>query len=141
MADGPKVTVRQVDAYASRGSVREHSEILIDRPVEKGGTDRGPMGGELMLIGLAGCFMSNLLAAARERGEQISGVEVAVSAQLDGTPPRWVEVDFRVRADEVAPDVLSKLVKIAERGCIATTTLKAGSQLNIHIESPVDAPR
>jgi putative redox protein len=140
MTEGPKLTVRQVDAYSSRGSAREYS-VLIDRPVEKGGTDRGAMGGELMLIGLAGCFMSNLLAAARERNEQVSGVEITVAAQQDGTPPRWVEIDFRVRADDVAPEVLSRLVKIAERGCIATTTIKAGTKLNIHLESAVEAPR
>ena len=35
----------------------------MDRPGPKGGQDKGPMGGEALLMGLGGCFMSNLLAA------------------------------------------------------------------------------
>ena len=59
-----EVTVRQVQATpTSEGQVREH-RVLVDRPAAKGGHDRGPMGGELLLVALGGCFMSNLIAAA-----------------------------------------------------------------------------
>lgn len=131
MADGPRVTIRQVGPSTGEGSVRGHS-VLVDRPVEKGGSDRGPMGGELMLIGLGGCFLSNLLAAARERGQLVSGVEVGVSSRMEGTPPRYTDIGIKVRADSVSPDLLDKLITIAERGCIATTTLRAGSTISAH---------
>ena len=39
----------------------------MDRPEAKGGQNKGPMGGEAMLMGLGGCFMSNPLAAAVAR--------------------------------------------------------------------------
>jgi putative redox protein len=58
-----KASVRQVSASASQASARGHTS-WVDRPEAKGGTNRGPMGGELMLMGIGGCFMSNLLAAA-----------------------------------------------------------------------------
>ena len=56
-------TVTQLDHSASLADVRGH-RLTIDRPQAKGGQDKGPMGGEALLMGLGGCFMSNLLAAA-----------------------------------------------------------------------------
>jgi putative redox protein len=89
------------------------------------------MGGELMLIGLGGCFLSNLLAAARERGEPVTGVEVEVSAGVAGPPTRYTDIEIRVKGDGVHPDRLAHLVTVAERGCIATQTLRAGSPIAV----------
>ena len=66
-----QASVTQLDHSASLGEVRGH-QITIDRPEAKGGQDKGAMGGEALLMGLGGCFMSNLLAAARARDIAIS---------------------------------------------------------------------
>ena len=50
-----------------------------DRPQEKGGEDRGAMGGEHILMGLGGCLSSNLLAAIRAREAAIDHVTITVS--------------------------------------------------------------
>jgi putative redox protein len=105
--------------------------VKVDRPPEKGGADQGPMGGELMLIGLGGCFLSNLLAAARERGEAVNGVEVEVSAAVAGPPTRYTDIEIRVKADSVSPERLAHLARVAEKGCIATATLRAGSPITV----------
>jgi putative redox protein len=130
MAPGLRVTVRQIGPSTGEGSVRGHA-VKTDRPMEKGGSDQGPMGGELMLIGLGGCFLSNLLAAARERGDPLTGVEVEVSAGVTGPPTRYTDVEIRVKVDGADPDHLGRLVLIAERGCIATATLRAGSPITV----------
>ena len=54
------VMVEQVSSTASSGNVRGH-ELTMDRPEPKGGSNAGMMGGEALLNGLGGCFMSNLL--------------------------------------------------------------------------------
>jgi putative redox protein len=54
-------TVTQLDHSTSEGQARDHS-LTMDRPQAKGGQNKGPMGGEALLLGLGGCFMSNLLA-------------------------------------------------------------------------------
>ena len=50
------VHVRQIAGSTSEATLRTH-KVLVDRPVAKGGADQGPMGGELFLAGLGGCFM------------------------------------------------------------------------------------
>ena len=127
--------VHQVGPSAGRGSVRTHT-VLIDRPTDKGGADRGPMGGELLLLALGGCFMSNLLAAIRARESAVSDVRVAVDATVDGNPERMTAYTLRVAARYEDPAEMQKLVTIAERGCIVANTLKAAAPIEVVVEHP-----
>ena len=128
--------VHQVGPSSGRGTVRNHS-VLIDRPTDKGGADRGPMGGELLLLALGGCFMSNLLAAIRARetpGAGISNVRVAVTATVDGPPDRVTAMTMTVGAAGADRATLEKLVEIAGRACIVTNTLKLAVPITVRCE-------
>jgi putative redox protein len=124
-------TVAQVHATpTSEGVIREH-RVLVDRPTAKGGLDRGPMGGELLLAALGGCFMSNLVAAAAARSIRAEGLRVTVRGTLASAPPRFEAIELEVRGDTLAPDVLDKLITIAERGCIVHNTLAPAVTLSV----------
>jgi putative redox protein len=125
--------VQQAGASSSKGTVRTHSAI-VDRPEAKGGTDQGPMGGEYLLLGLGGCFMSNLLAAARARQAAISDAKVIVTGTIEPGPDRFTAFTLRVSATCQDPEVLPKLVTIAERGCLVSNTLKAAAPLSIVLQ-------
>lgn len=127
------VNVKQTSESTSLGKARNH-QIVCDRPEAKGGTDEGAMGGELFLVGLGGCFMSNLLAAAQTRESTAGNFNVAITAQLDGTPPRFTAVEMRVSGDYDSREELEKLVVIAERGCIVANTVKDTLTLSIIID-------
>ena len=127
-----KIQVRQVSASTSEATLRTH-HVLIDRPVEKGGTDRGPMGGDLFLASVGGCFMSNLLAAIRARGEQISDARLEVIGTIAEAPARFSALELYITADGADPEVLEKLVEIADRGCIMMNTLRGKLDVRIRI--------
>ena len=127
-----KIQLRQVSASTSEATLRTH-HVLIDRPVEKGGTDRGPMGGDPLLASVGGCFMSNLLAAIRARGEQISDACVEVTGTIAESPARFSALDFYVTADGANSELLEKLVEIADRGCIMMNTLRGKLDVRIRI--------
>lgn len=133
MSDGPRAIVQQVGPSTGRASVREHT-FLVDRPESKGGADQGPMGGELILAGLAGCFLSNLLAAIRAREAAVSNVRVEAEATVTGTPPRMSAFTLRVYANYDDVELMDRLLLIAERGCIASNTLREGSRITIVLE-------
>jgi putative redox protein len=135
MASEMKIELRQHSGSASEASIGAH-RVLVDRPPSKGGSDAGPMGGELFLASVGGCFMSNLLAAIKARDAQVSGVRTEVTATLDGTPPRFVALELTVTADS-AGEPLEKLVEIAERGCIMINTLRGKLELKVRIGTPV----
>ena len=124
------VDVTQVGPSTSRVNARSHS-VLVDRPVEKGGDDRGPLGGELLLASLGGCFMSTLLAAVRTRGAGVSDVRVSLEGTVGGTPERFEAIVMRVTATGGSEAELQKLLTVAERGCLVTNTLKDAVRLSV----------
>jgi putative redox protein len=127
------VEVEQVGPTTGKGTARSHS-LLIDRPAEKGGQDRGPLGGELLLLSLGGCFLSTLLAAINTRSAEISDVRVSVTGTIGGVPERFESMSLRVTARCADADLLRKLVGLAERGCLVTNTLKDAVVISIEIE-------
>lgn len=127
------LTVNQINASASRASVREHS-LQMDRPEAKGGGNQGMMGGEALLAGFGGCFMSNLLAAANARGILLSNVKADVTGQLaEEGPSRFVAISLSVSGDCSAPDEFAKLCAVAEKGCIVANTLRGAVELSVEV--------
>ena len=126
------VNVIQVSSTTSMGTARGF-ELKMDRPLEKGGTNEGMMGGEALLNSLGGCFMSNLLAAARARNCDLSHARAEIEGEIAESPARFSAIHMRITAECNPPDLLDKLVRVAERGCIVANTLKAAVELNIEI--------
>lgn len=119
-------------ASASSATVRNHN-LIMDRPTEKGGEDKGPMGGEVLLAALGGCFMSNLVAAAGARNLELGDVSVQITGTLTGTPPVYSQIVMVVNGQASVPE-LAKLVTMAERGCIVANTLKQGLTLEVTVK-------
>jgi putative redox protein len=136
MANEIKIQIHQNSASASEATIGRH-QVLIDRPVAKGGTDAGPMGGELFLAAVGGCFMSNLLAAIRAREAGISDVSVEVVGSLADSPARFAGVELRVAAKSRDHELLGRLVEIADRGCIMMNTLRGTIELRVSIADAV----
>jgi putative redox protein len=95
MATIIQVQVDQIGPTTSEGRTRTHT-VLIDRPVAKEGVDRCAMGGELLLVSLGGCLMSNLLAAIKGRGAAVSNVRIAIDGTLESAPPRFSAILMRI---------------------------------------------
>jgi putative redox protein len=132
MANIIEVQVNQAGPATSEAAIRTH-RVLVDRPVAKGGDDRGPMGGELLLAALGGCFMSNLLAAIRAREAAVSNVRATVAGTLAESPSRFEAIEMRVAADCDDRELLEKLVTIAERSCIVANTLHRAVTLSVRV--------
>ncbi len=126
------VMVEQLSGTASKGNAREFG-IVMDRPEGKGGTNKGMMGGEALLNSLGGCFMSNLLAAAKARNFELRNGQVKIEGDIAESPSRFSAIRMSVSAQCDPPEELVKLVTIAERGCIVANTLRAAVELSIQV--------
>ena len=91
------IKITQLTESGSESKIRDH-HLTCDRPVEKGGGNEGPMGGEYFLMGLGGCFTSNLLAAIKCRSAEVSNVELDVNATLAENPARFSKIEVEVSA-------------------------------------------
>jgi putative redox protein len=136
MTNQMKIRLRQVSISTTEATIRTH-HVLIDRPPEKGGADMGPMGGELFLAAVGGCFMSNLLAAIKAREAQIFDVRTEVIGTLTGSPACFSAVELLVTADSLDRELLERVVEIADRACIMINTLRGKLDLRVRIGIPV----
>ena len=136
MANEIKISIQQTSASTSEAAIRQH-KVAVDRPEAKGGDDQGPMGGELFLAAIGGCFMSNLLAAIKGREAEISGAHTDVIGVLDGSPARFTAVELNVTAKYSDREQFEKLVDIADRGCIMMNTLRGKLDIQVRIAALV----
>jgi len=135
MPNQMKIQLRQVSTSTSEATLRNH-QVLIDRPAAKGGADMGPMGGELFLAAIGGCFMSNLLAAIAGRQAAVSNVRSQVIGTLADSPTQFTAVEIHVTANSANPELLESLVTIADRGCIMMNTLRGKLDVQVRIGVP-----
>jgi putative redox protein len=135
MANEIKIQLHQVSTSTSEAAIRNHV-VLIDRPASKGGTDMGPMGGELFLAAVGGCFMSNLLSAIKAREAGISDVRIEVIGALGEAPARFDAIDLYVTAESAGRESLDQLVEIADRACIMMNTLRGKLDVRARIGVP-----
>ena len=121
------VQLKQKGSTSSLLSLNDH-QIVIDRPVDKGGNGEGPMGGQVLLMSIAGCFSSTLYAAAQARNLQIEVLEMDVIGVLsENAPKRFEAIKLKVTSGTCGnTKEFSKLLKVAEKGCIAVNTIKMG---------------
>jgi putative redox protein len=138
MASDITVQLERVGATTSEARIRTHT-VLVDRPAAKGGSDRGPMGGELLLAALGGCFSSTLFAAIAARGAHVGEVTVTVVGTLAEAPGRFERIALQVRGVSDDPSGFERLVAVAERGCLVANTLRGAVEL--HVEALAEAAR
>jgi putative redox protein len=135
-----EVQVRQISPATAQATARTH-QVMIDRPLDKGGEDRGMMGGEQLLVALGGCFISNLLAAIRAREAGITDVQLSVTGTLETAPGRFSAIDVEVRAQTQDRALLEKLVEMSDRACIVSNTLRPAVSLTFRVAEGATASR
>ena len=135
MANEMKVVLQQVSPSATEATMGNH-HVVVDRPVAKGGSDVGPMGGQLFLSAVGGCFMSNVLAAIKARNAAISNVSAEVTGSIVDSPARFAAIDVNVTAEQGDQTELEHIVTIADRGCIMMNTLRDKLDVKIRIGAP-----
>ena len=110
-------------------------QVHIDRPLAKGGSNQGPMGGQVLLMGIAGCFASTLYGAAIARDMTISNLGIEVEAEISPeSPVRFTSIILHIIAGSCSePDQFEKLLAIAEKGCIAVNTVKNGMNFGYRV--------
>jgi putative redox protein len=134
MSDSFDAIIEQAGPSTSKATVRSHT-VYVDRPATAGGADRGPRGGELLLVAAGGCFMTHLLAAIRARGADISDVKVAVSGTLGGTPERFTEITLTVSANYSDAALFGKLTAMAGRACQVLNTLRLSMPVSLVLQT------
>lgn len=105
-----KVNGRQNTSTQSVAEARSKS-VIIDEPVQRGGTDEGPMPVEYVFMGLSGCthVISNKLAVAN--GVKFTNMDIDIQVTMDSHGTRLINpidvpfplVTLNIKADFEGP--------------------------------------
>ena len=125
---------RRRQGFETEVEIREH-RLIVDEPVDAGGTDSGPQPTELLAASLASCTTITLVMYADRKGWDVGAVETAVeyTSGTPDTPPKF-RTEITVPA-ELTEEQREKLLVIAGK-CPVHRTLVAQ---NVEVEDDLKA--
>jgi uncharacterized OsmC-like protein len=117
-----EVRVRHLDGDRFAVDVRGHT-LLVDQPVEAGGTDTAPTPTEVFIAGLASCVAFYARRYAARHKFSPDGLAVVVSYELGGRPARVSQIAIVVTPPtELPPERRDAFLAVASH-CTVHNTL------------------
>jgi putative redox protein len=105
-------------------------DLVVDEPVEVGGTGTGPMPTEYLLAAMASCYALALNWAAGKRGLSLPGLTVTATGTYDG--PKFAALRLTV-ASTAPDDVVEPLIQPALRACYVSNTIALSPPVEVVI--------
>ena len=93
--------------------------LVVDEPVEVGGTGAGPMPTDLLLASLSSCYALALTWAARKQGVELPDLEVTATGTYRGT--KFASLLLTVESS-LPEEHLLALLEPARRACYVSNT-------------------
>ena len=94
-----RIVARRVEGYAHDVELDGPSDLRVDEPVQRGGTDTGPRPTELLGASLAGCIAITVEMYADRKGWDVGALEVDVEVGYDGPVPTRFDVGLKLPAE------------------------------------------
>jgi len=106
------VLARRLAGFSHRIEVDGEHTLLVDEPVDRGGTDSGPRPTRLLAASLAGCIAITVEMYAERKGWEIGLIEVDVEMEYEGPVPSRFAVGLMLPV-ELSAEQRERLLKIA----------------------------
>jgi uncharacterized OsmC-like protein len=127
-----KVTVRHLEGKQLLGNARGH-EIVTDRTLDDGGSDRGCTSGELLLLAIGSCGMGGLRRLCEERGWPCDGLGIEVFFETHDDPRQRDRIVIALDLDPAAPGVDPDAIRHAVISGGVNSRMTLGSEIEVRI--------
>ena len=121
------ISVNWVDGMLMVGKSHSGHSITMDGPPEIGGENLGvrPMG--MLLLGVAGCTMIDVVTTLKKMRQELTHFETKVNAERADDHPKVftdIHIQFIVKGIDLDPTKVEKAIKLsAEKYCSASIML------------------
>jgi putative redox protein len=105
-------------------------QLVVDEPVEVGGTGAGPMPTDLLLAALSSCYALALAWAARKAGHELPDVSVRATGTYRGQTFSALVLTV---ATTTAPELLEPLLEPAMRVCYVSNTIAGSPPITVEL--------
>ena len=121
------ISVKWIDGMLMVGKSDSGHAVVMDGPPEIGGEDLGVRPMEMLLLGMAGCTMIDVVSTLEKMREHLSDCQTKVSADRGEEYPKVftnIHVHFIMRGKKLNPSKVEKAIKLsAEKYCSASIML------------------
>ncbi len=124
-----RVVARRRDGFAHDVEIDGGHSVLVDEPLEAGGTDTGPTPTRLVAAGLAACTAVTMEMYAERKGWDIGKVEVEVDVEYAGAAPTSFAVTVRL-PEGLSEEQRQRLLVIAGK-CPVHKTLASATPVTV----------
>jgi putative redox protein len=110
-----KVVARRREGYVHDVEIEDgNHKLVVDEPVEAGGTDAGPAPTRLLAAGLASCIAITIEMYAKRKEWEVGAVEVEVDVTYEDFTPSSFAATIRFPA-ELSVEQRERLLAIARK--------------------------
>ena len=127
------LSVNWVDGMLMVGKSHSGHSITMDGPIEIGGENLGVRPMEMLLLGVAGCTMIDVVTTLQKMRQDLSHCETRISAERAKEHPKVftdIHIQFIVKGKDLDSKKVDKAISLsAEKYCSASIML--GKTANI----------
>ena len=127
------LSVNWVDGMLMVGKSHSGHSITMDGPIEIGGENLGVRPMEMLLLGVAGCTMIDVVTTLKKMRQDLSHCETKISAERANEHPKVftdIHIHFIVKGKDLDSKKVDKAITLsAEKYCSASIML--GKTANI----------
>ena len=131
-------TVRLQEDDALEGLSESGHRVLMDRSPKAGGQNLGARPMEMLLLGLGGCALIDVILILRKSRQDFSDIHVDIDADRAENPPQVftrIHLHFVVTASDIDPRRVGRAVSLsAEKYCSASKMLESVAQITHDFE-------
>ena len=121
------ISVNWVDGMLMVGKSHSGHSITMDGPPEIGGENLGVRPMEMLLLGVAGCTMIDVVTTLKKMRQDLTNCETKLSAERADDHPKVftdIHIQFIVKGQDLDPKKVEKAITLsAEKYCSASIML------------------
>ena len=121
------ISVNWVDGMLMVGKSHSGHSITMDGPTEIGGENLGVRPMEMLLLGVAGCTMIDVVTTLKKMRQELTHCETKVNAERADDHPKVftdIHIQFIVKGQDLDPKKVEKAITLsAEKYCSASIML------------------
>ena len=121
------ISVNWVDGMLMVGKSHSGHSITMDGPPEIGGENLGVRPMEMLLLGVAGCTMIDVVTTLKKMRQELTHCETKLSAERADEHPKVftdIHIQFIVKGQDLDPKKVEKAITLsAEKYCSASIML------------------
>ena len=121
------ISVNWVDGLLMVGKSDSGHTITMDGPPESGGENLGVRPMEMLLLGVAGCTMIDVVTTLKKMRQDLSHLETKINAERATDHPKVftdIHIQFVVKGKDLDPKKVDKAITLsADKYCSASIML------------------